>query len=126
MDKIETSDAPKAIGPYSQAIRAGDFLFVSGQIPIDPRTGKIDATTIEAQTAQVLHNIEAILRAAHCDWSHVVKTEIYLQDLQDFQVVNMLYAEKFVGNVHPARQTVQVAKLPMNARLEISCIAMVE
>lgn len=125
MHKIDTTQAPKAIGPYSQAIRAGDFVFVSGQIPIDPSTGKVDATTIEAQTQQVLLNIEAILQAAGCDWSHVVKAEIYLKDLQDFQVVNTLYSEKFTGDVKPARQTMQVAKLPMDVKLEISCVAMI-
>lgn len=124
IQKIVTMEAPQAIGPYSQAIRAGDFVFVSGQIPIDPKTGKVEATTIEAQTAQVLHNIEAILHAADCDWSNVVKAEIYLKDLQDFQIVNTLYAEKFKGDYKPARQTMQVAKLPMDVKLEISCIAM--
>lgn len=120
---IHTDEAPKAIGPYSQAVAAGPFLFISGQIPIDPQTGKITADTIEAQTEQVLDNVEAILHAAGLNKQHVVKTEIYLKDMQDFAVVNALYAKRFSHAVKPARQTMQVGKLPMDARIEISCIA---
>lgn len=123
LKKIETEKAPKAIGPYSQAILAGDFLFLSGQIPINPKTGKVEDSTIEGQTAQVLANLEAVLEAAGLSFEHVVKTEIYLKDMQDFQAVNTIYAEKFTSPNKPARQTMQVGKLPLDVRLEISCIA---
>lgn len=122
MRKIETDKAPKAIGPYSQAVLAGGFLFVSGQIPINPKTGKVDETTIEGQTKQVLTNIKAILEAAGLSFKNVVKTEIYLKDLQDFAVVNTLYGEVFCHEVKPARQTIQVARLPLDVLIEISCI----
>jgi 2-iminobutanoate/2-iminopropanoate deaminase len=120
---IHTEHAPQAIGPYSQAIAAGPFLYISGQIPIDPQTGTLTAATIEAQTEQVLDNIEAILHAAGLKVEDVVKTEIYLKDMQDFSIVNALYAKRFSHPVKPARQTMQVAKLPLDARIEISCIA---
>jgi len=121
--KIETSNAPKAIGPYSQAVKAGPFLFVSGQIPIDPKTGKVEETSIEGQTRQVLANLEAILKAANLTFADVVRAEVFLKDMADFQTVNALYAEKFSGPILPARQAVQVAKLPLDVRVEISCIA---
>jgi 2-iminobutanoate/2-iminopropanoate deaminase len=121
--KIDTKDAPAAIGPYSQAVLAPPFLFVSGQIPIDPKTGALAADTIEDQTQQVLANIEAILKAAGLDFADVVKTEVYLKDMQDFAAMNALYAEAFRGPVLPARQAMQVAKLPRDVRVEISCIA---
>lgn len=124
MKKIETKKAPAAIGPYSQAVLAGSFLFVSGQIPLSPVSGKVEETTIEGQTRQVLDNLQAILEAAGLNFSHVVRCEIYLKEMQDFQVVNQLYAEKFSGPVQPARQTVQVAKLPLDVKIEISCIAL--
>lgn len=121
--KVETDNAPQAIGPYSQAIIAGDFLYISGQIPIDPKTGILSGSTIEAQTDQVLNNLEAILHAAGLCFEHVVKTEIYLKDMQDFATVNAQYANRFSHAIKPARQTMQVAKLPMDALIEISCIA---
>lgn len=124
MKKIETEKAPKAIGPYSQAIVAGQFVFVSGQLPINPTSGKIIETTIEGQTKQVLANIEAILHAAGLSFAHVVKTEIYLKDLENFHKVNALYAEKFSHPIKPARQTMQVARLPLDSLIEISCIAL--
>lgn len=123
MQKIETENAPKAIGPYSQAVRAGDFLFLSGQIPIDPATGKVNEATIEWQTHQVLANIEAVLDEAGLGFEDVVKVEIYLKDISEFQIVNSIYAEKFPHSIKPARQTMQVAKLPLDVRIEISCIA---
>jgi 2-iminobutanoate/2-iminopropanoate deaminase len=123
MQKIETQNAPKAIGPYSQAVRAGDFLFLSGQIPIDPATGKVNEATIEWQTSQVLANIEAVLDEAGLTLEDVVRVEIYLKDISDFQIVNSIYAEKFSHSIKPARQTMQVAKLPLDVRIEISCIA---
>lgn len=123
MKKIETEKAPKAIGPYSQATVAGQFVFVSGQLPIDPATGKIIEHTIEGQTKQVLANIKAILHVANLSFAHVVKTEIYLKNLEDFQKVNAIYAEHFSDPIKPARQTMQVARLPLDSLIEISCIA---
>jgi 2-iminobutanoate/2-iminopropanoate deaminase len=120
---IETENAPKAIGPYSQAIAAGIFLFISGQLPIDPKIGKITADTIEGQTKQVLDNLEAILSVEGLTFAAVVKTDVFLKNMQDFPEMNAIYAERFKHSVKPARVTVQAAKLPMDARIEISCIA---
>ena len=125
IEKIETEHAPKAIGPYSQAILAGDYLFVSGQIPIDPKTGNLVEDAIEAQTRQVLDNIQAILEARGLTFEHVVKTEVFLKDMQDFQAMNAVYAKAFSYPIKPARQAFQVAKLPLDVRVEISCIAYV-
>ena len=121
--KIETDQAPKAIGPYSQAILASPFLFVSGQIPLDPKTGKIIGESIQAQTTQVLDNIGAILEEAGLSFADVVKTEVYLKNMQDFQEMNTIYAQRFSHPVKPARQAMQVAKLPLDVLIEISCIA---
>lgn len=121
--QIATDQAPKAIGPYSQAIRAGSYVFVSGQIAIDPTTGKLAGATIEEQTRQVLKNMEAILAAQGLTFEAVVKTEVYLKDLTDFQAMNGIYGEKFSYAVKPARATVQISKLPMDALVEISCMA---
>jgi 2-iminobutanoate/2-iminopropanoate deaminase len=126
MIKIETENAPKAIGPYSQAVRAGQLLFISGQLPINPRTGKVEEASIEGQTGQVLANIKAILEAAGCGFDDVVRAEVYLKDLQDFAAMNQIYAEHFSSDVKPARQAMQVAKLPLDVRIEISCIAYIE
>lgn len=126
LKSIHTDQAPKAIGPYSQAVAAGPFLFVSGQIPIDPQTGSLCGETIEEQTVQVLNNIEAILHAAGLTLENVAKTEVYLKDMQDFATVNALYAARFSHPVKPARQAMQVAKLPMDVRIEISCIAYIK
>jgi 2-iminobutanoate/2-iminopropanoate deaminase len=123
---IHTDQAPKAIGPYSQAVAAGPFLFVSGQIPIDPQTGALCGETIEEQTVQVLNNIEAILYAAGLTLADVVKTEVYLKDMQDFAKVNALYAARFSHPIKPARQAMQVAQLPLDVRIEISCIAFIK
>ncbi len=120
---IETKNAPKALGPYSQAIMVGAFLFVSGQVGIDPKTGKLVDSTIQAQTSQALTNIEAILAAAGLTWKDVVKTEIYLKNLSHFQEINTLYGAKFPHPVKPARQTMEVSRLPLDALIEISCIA---
>jgi 2-iminobutanoate/2-iminopropanoate deaminase len=121
--KVETENAPKAIGPYSQAVVAGNFLFISGQIPIDPQTGEVVERTIQVQTKQVLDNIKAILEAQGLSFEHVVRAEIYLKDLNDFKEVNAIYGERFPHPVKPARQTMQVAKLPLDVLIEISCIA---
>jgi 2-iminobutanoate/2-iminopropanoate deaminase len=123
IQKIETEHAPKAIGPYSQAIKAHPFLFISGMVPIDPKAGKILETTIEGQTRQVLLNIEEILKAAGLTFQDVVKMEVFLKDLSDFQVMNGIYAEKFPQDAKPARHAFQVARLPLDALIEISCTA---
>lgn len=123
--KIATEQAPAAIGPYSQAICAGSHIFVSGQIAIDPATSKMAGETIEEQTVQVLKNIEAILAARGLTLENVVKTEVFLKDLKDFSVMNRIYAEKFSHEIKPARATIQVSKLPLDALVEISCIAFI-
>jgi 2-iminobutanoate/2-iminopropanoate deaminase len=119
---IVTADAPEAIGPYSQAIVAGNLLFVSGQIPIDPATGRLVDGDIEAQTRQVFRNLEAILTAAGAGFPSVVRTTVYLADLDDFAAMNRVYAT-FVCAPEPARATVQVSRLPREARVEIDLIA---
>ena len=119
---IETLAAPKAIGPYSQAIQAGGFVFVSGQIPLDPATGDLVSGSVEEETARVLDNIRAILEAAGLGMGDVVKTTVYLADLGDFARVNKVYGRYFESEP-PARATVQVAALPRGARVEIEAIA---
>lgn len=123
MEKVETPEAPAAIGPYSQAVIAGSFVFVSGQLPIDPRTKKLVPANIEDQTVQVLENITAILKATHLSLQDVVRAEIYLKNIEDFAAVNAVYARYFLGPIQPARQTLQVARLPLDALIEISVIA---
>ena len=122
---ISTKDAPAAIGPYSQAIRVGDTLFTSGQIPLDPHTGNIVPGGIAEQTTRVLENLKAVLAAAGIDMVHVVKTTVFLKDMKDFAAMNEIYARYFApaGVIPPARSTVQVAALPKDALLEIECIA---
>ncbi len=118
---INTTAAPAAIGPYSQAVRAGDFIFTSGQIGLDPVTGKL-VEGIEAQTRQALANLAVILEAAGATFENVVKTTIFLTDMGDFQTVNMVYASEFAADP-PARSTVQVAALPRRALVEIEMVA---
>ncbi|MBP6939703.1 MAG: RidA family protein [Deltaproteobacteria bacterium] len=120
---VHSDDAPKAIGPYSQAVSAGDFTFVSGQIGMDPRTGNIVEGGIREQTAQVLNNLRAILVTAGLSTKDVVKAEVYLSDMNDFAVMNEVYAASFLGDTKPARAAVQVARLPRDVLVEISCIA---
>lgn len=122
MKAISTADAPAAIGPYSQAIKSGDLVFLSGQVPIDPKTGELVGGDIAAQTERVLDNLAAVLAAAGAGFDDVVKTTIYLVDLGDFQVVNQTYARRFSA-APPARATVQVSALPKGARVEIDAIA---
>ena len=121
-EAITTPDAPAAIGPYSQAIRSGGLLFVSGQIPLDPATGQLVEGGIAEQTHRVLRNLDAILRAAGTSLSHVVKTTVYLADLSEFATVNAIYAEYFPAPA-PARATVEVARLPRDVKVEIDLIA---
>ena len=115
-------NAPAAVGPYSQAAKVGGLLFCSGQIPLDPTTGKIKATDVEGQTTQVFANIRAVLSSQGIGLSHVVKATVFLQDMADFPTVNKLYEIEFAGH-KPARSTVQVAKLPLGALIEIEVIA---
>lgn len=119
---IQTGDAPQAIGPYSQAVRVGNFVFVSGQIPIDPKTGEFVNGGVGEQTEQVLKNITAVLSAAGTNLENVVKTTVFLADMGDFVVMNEVYAKFFTENP-PARATVQAARLPRDARVEIEVIA---
>ena len=119
---ISTSEAPAAIGPYSQAVRSGRFLFCSGQIPLDPKSGQIISGDIAAQTRRVLDNIAAVLRAEGLTFDNVVKTTIFLTDLGDFQTVNEIYGSYFKQDP-PARSTVQVSALPKGAKVEIEVIA---
>lgn len=126
MKKINTESAPKAVGPYSQAVscpRNSELIFVSGQLPVDPKTGQFVEGDIKALTEQVIDNIEAILQSAGTSLKNVVRTEVFMIDLKEFVQMNEVYARRFVGDVLPARQTIQVAALPKGARIEISCIA---
>ncbi len=122
-DRVETKAAPAPIGPYSQAIRAGGLLFLSGQIPIDPGTGAVVDGDIAAQTAQVLKNLAAVLAAAGSGLPKVVKTTVFLQNLDDFARFNQVYAE-YLGETKPARSTVQVARLPRGVLVEIDMVAL--
>lgn len=121
MIKINTEEAPKAIGPYSQAIAAGDFVFTSGQIPIDPKTGKIEVSTIEEQTEQVCKNLQAVLKEAALTLEDVVKTTCYLSNMDDFKNFNGVYERYFTGK--PARACFAVKALPAGALVEIEAIA---
>lgn len=120
---ISTDAAPAAIGPYSQAIRAGDLIFVSGQLPINPATGELITDDIGAMTRQIFANTAAILQAAGSSLDRIVKTTVFLADLNDFAAMNAAYAEQF-GDAPPARSTVQVARLPRDARIEVEVIAL--
>jgi len=121
-DIIATDRAPQAIGPYSQAVRAGSLVFASGQIPIDPATGEFVAGGIAEQTEQVLRNLTAVFEAAGLSLNQVVKTTVFLVDMDDFTVMNEVYG-RFFGQRPPARATVQAARLPRDARVEIEAIA---
>ncbi len=121
---ISTEAAPGAIGPYSQAIKAGGTIFCSGQIPIDPKTGEFVLGGVAEQTEQVLKNLAAVLNAAGSDLNGVVKTTVFLADMGDFTAMNEVYGKYFVDN-KPARATVQAARLPRDAKVEIDCIAVV-
>jgi 2-iminobutanoate/2-iminopropanoate deaminase len=122
---ISTSKAPAAIGPYSQAVRVGDFLYTSGQVALDPASGQIVAGGIEAQTTRVLENLKAVLDAAGATLGQVFKTTVFLKDMNDFAAMNAIYGKYFApeGTVAPARSTVEVARLPKDALVEIEVIA---
>jgi 2-iminobutanoate/2-iminopropanoate deaminase len=122
MQKIFTASAPKAIGPYSQAIRTGNLLYCSGQTPLDPVTMKIEADTIEEQTIRVIENLKLVLHEAGLELKNIVKTNVFLSDMELFQGMNTVYVACF-GDHRPARSTVAVKGLPYNAMVEIECIA---
>lgn len=125
---IRTDQAPAPVGPYNQAIVAqGQMVFVAGQIPLDPQTNEIvGSDDVQKQTEQVMANIEAILKAAGANWQNVVKTSVFLADMNDFAAMNTIYARYFDPATAPARAAVQVARLPKDVRIEIECIAMIE
>ena len=120
--KLESINAPTPIGPYSQAVAAGDFVFVSGQIPIQ-KSGELVTNDIEKATEVILDNIEAILKEDNLSLKDVVKCDIYLKDLDNFDKFNKVYEKRFTSDIKPARVTIQVSRLPKNADIEISCIA---
>jgi 2-iminobutanoate/2-iminopropanoate deaminase len=122
VETIHSDNAPKAIGPYAQAVRVNGFLFTAGQIPLDPTTMEVVAGDVAAQTEQVLANLTAVLEAAGTDWAHVVKTTVFLRDMADFTAMNAVYA-RVLGEARPARSTVAVLGLPRDVRVEIECIA---
>lgn len=122
-DVVRSDHAPLPIGPYSQAIRAGGVLYLSGQVPLDPDTGQLVGSDIRAQTRQVLKNLAAVLEAAGASLDRVVKTTVFLKDMNDFGAMNEEYASAF-RELPPARSTVQVARLPRDALVEIECIAL--
>ncbi len=119
---VSTSNAPAAVGPYSQAVITGDLVFCSGQIPLNPETGTVDGNSIEAQTRQCLKNLKAVLEAAGSSLQHAVKVNIYITDMKDFPAVNGIYAEYF-EEPYPARACVQVAALPLGVMVEIEAVA---
>jgi 2-iminobutanoate/2-iminopropanoate deaminase len=120
---IATEEAPGAVGPYSQAVAADGFVFTAGQIPINPASGKVEATTLEDQTRQVLTNVDAVLRAAGSSLDRVVKMTVFMTDLADFQAMNGVYAEFFPSNP-PARSAVQVVALPLGVQIEMEAVAL--
>jgi 2-iminobutanoate/2-iminopropanoate deaminase len=124
MDKniIQTNTAPAAIGPYSQAVKTGNLLFVSGQIPVDPATGTLVIGGIESETHRVMKNIGAILEAAGFGYEHIIKSTLFIKNMDDFAKINTVYATYFKGD-YPARETVEVSRLPKDAEIEISVVA---
>ncbi|MBQ7235451.1 MAG: RidA family protein [Kiritimatiellae bacterium] len=122
IETVSTEKAPKALGPYSQALKAGGFVWCSGQIPINPATNTIEAVTIEEQTRQAISNLKNVLEAAGTTLANVVKTTVFIKDMNDFAALNGVYAEMF-GDTKPARSCVEVARLPKDVKVEIECIA---
>ena len=120
---ILTKSAPQPIGPYSQAIKAGGFLFCSGQIPLDPVSGQVSAADIEGQTRRVMENVKAVLEAGGASFDTIVKTTIFLKNMADFPKVNEVYGTYFKGTT-PARSTIEVARLPKDVLVEVECVAL--
>ena len=123
VETVATDKAPKALGPYSQALKTFGFSFTSGQIPINPATDSIEAVTIEDQTRQVIENLNNVLEAAGSSLSKVVKTTVFIKDMGDFAALNGVYSEMF-GETRPARSCVEVARLPKDVKVEIECVAL--
>ena len=124
---IQTQNAPSPVGAYNQAIRAGNFIYCSGQIAINPSTNKIDSLgDIEKETSQVLKNLEAVLHAGGATTEDVIKTTIYLTDLKNFQRVNTIYSDFFAGEIPPARACIEVSSLPKGVMIEIDCVAYID
>jgi len=126
LKQILSQKAPKAIGPYSQAIKAGNFIFCSGQIALSPETGEIVSNDVTKQTRQILKNLKEVLKEAGANFKNVVRTDIFVKNIKDFQTINEVYAEFFNFDPKPARQTVEVSALPKGALVEISCLAFKE
>ena len=124
-DRVQTDNAPKAIGPYSQAIKANGFIFASGQIPLDPQTMQIIEGGVREQTERIMSNLKAVLEASGSSLDRVVKTTVFLADLNDFADMNEVYG-RFFGDAPPARSTVEVARLPRDVRVEIDAVALTE
>ncbi len=122
IQQIQTEKAPKAIGPYSQAVIAGDYMFISGQIGINPKTDQIVKGGIKEETTQVIENIKSILRTQNIGLDKIVKAEVYLTDMKEFNKMNQVYESKFRYKIKPARQAVEVSRLPKDAKIEISVI----
>jgi 2-iminobutanoate/2-iminopropanoate deaminase len=122
MQKVFTEDAPKAIGPYSHAMRSGNLVFCSGQTPLNPTTMMIEGATVTEQTTLVLNNLETVLKAAGCTRTNILKTSVFLKNFADFEKMNKAY-ESFFGSHTPARTTVEVSRLPREALVEIECVA---
>jgi len=120
---IETGAAPAAIGPYAQVNKAGEFVFTSGQVPLDPQTGEVVGQTIEEQTTRVMENLRAVLRAADTDFDNVIKTTIFIKNMDDFAKVNEIYGSYFDEDFLPSRSVVEVARLPRDVLIEIEMIA---
>lgn len=122
LEIIHTTKAPEAIGPYSQGIKAGGFIFISGQVPLEPSTGEVVSTDVQEQTKQALENLKNILESSGSDLDHVVKTTVYIQNMNDFGKVNEIYGSYFI-RVYPARSCVEVSRLPKDVLVEIEAIA---
>ena len=125
LEIIHTKKAPEAIGPYSQAMKVGDFVFTSGQVPLNPETGEVVCTDVEGQAKQALENVKNVLEAGGSDLNHVVKTTVYIQNMDDFGKINEIYASYFI-NVFPARSCVEVSKLPKGVLVEIEAIGILK
>ena len=125
IETVSTPNAPQALGPYSQALKAGGFVWCSGQIPINPESGSIEAVTIEDQTRQAITNLKNVLETAGASLAQVVKTTVFIKDMNDFAALNKVYAEMF-GDTKPARSCVEVARLPKDVLVEIECVAALE
>lgn len=125
LEVIHTKKAPEAIGPYSQGMKVGDFVFTSGQVPLSPETGEVVCTDVEGQARQALENVKSVLEAGGSDLDHVVKTTVYIQNMDDFESINEIYASYFI-NVFPARSCVEVSKLPKGVLVEIEAIGIIK